>query len=100
MTAEPKSPDEFPVLASGQVISQYRLIEEVGHGGIGVVWKALDTRLERLVALKTLRPASSGDGESGEEEDGGGGRFRQIVGRERGRTDQYGRLSEPFQPVQ
>ena len=47
------TPGETP-LESGRMLLHFRLIEPIGQGGMGVVWKALDTTLDRYVALKTL----------------------------------------------
>jgi len=50
-------------LEPGGGLGHYRLVEQIGQGGMGVVWKALDTTLDREVAIKVLPDLMSADPE-------------------------------------
>jgi serine/threonine protein kinase len=47
-------------LAAGMQLGPYTLLSPIGAGGMGQVWKARDTRLHRVVAVKKLDPALNG----------------------------------------
>jgi len=47
----------------GQTLLHYRILEKIGEGGMGVVYKSLDTHLDRPVAIKVLPPEKVADAE-------------------------------------
>ena len=54
---------ESPVADPGDLLAHFRLVERIGQGGMGDVWKAVDTKLDREVAVKILPPALAQDPE-------------------------------------
>jgi eukaryotic-like serine/threonine-protein kinase len=54
---------EASAALAGRVLGRYQVQEKIGTGGMGVVYRALDTRLGRTVALKVLLPGLTADPE-------------------------------------
>jgi serine/threonine protein kinase len=52
------------MLPSGTLLGPYKILEPIGAGGMGEVYRALDTRLERQVAVKVLAPSVSNDADA------------------------------------
>ncbi|MGE3821089.1 MAG: serine/threonine-protein kinase, partial [Isosphaeraceae bacterium] len=55
--------ETFPLPIPGERIDSFELAESIGVGGMGAVFRALDTRLDRFVALKILPPEQASDPE-------------------------------------
>ncbi len=56
MTPTPAQPEPVPTLSPGTRLGAYEIISAIGAGGMGQVYKATDTRLDRAVAIKVLPP--------------------------------------------
>src|SRR5262249_25978562 len=57
-----RATQELPMLL-GQQIPGYQLVEKLGQGSMGVVYKARQLSMDRLVAIKVLHPRSDGNAE-------------------------------------
>ncbi|MCC7192610.1 MAG: protein kinase [Phycisphaeraceae bacterium] len=74
MTANAQNPAP-PQLQRGDRIDKFEIIEQIGAGGMSIVWKAYDKLLDRHVAIKQILPDRSGNQDDGELRE----RFRREV---------------------
>jgi Protein kinase domain len=57
----PLAPGDPAPVSAGSQVAGYRLMEQIGRGGMAVVYRAIDVRLDRAVALKVLAPELARD---------------------------------------
>jgi len=61
MPYSPLDPTNMTVVSAGTRLGPYEVVSRIGAGGMGEVWKARDTRLDRSVAIKILPPGLAED---------------------------------------